>query len=142
MTSHYINFSNQDNRTLTLDYKGSNPKGTTFEKGDGSFISGEDGNFTVYFNTVGETDDIYTKTALVISGTKTSSGIRDLKYAFVMVEKGPDPNHELMEEGIFRVFKDSDGLAVNATFNFNFNAPKKADGMNGFSLFHYYIKSL
>ena len=49
--------------------------------------------------------------------TKLSSGISNLYYAFIMVEKGSDPNHDLMEEGIFRVFKDKDGLSVNTTWS-------------------------
>ena len=30
-----------------------------------------------------------------------------------MLEKGPDPDMKLMKEGVFRVFKDEDGLAAN-----------------------------
>ena len=63
--------------------------------------------------------DIYTKTALVISGTKTASGIEDLHYAFVIVEKGDDPDGKLMEEGVFRVFKDEDGMSVNSDWEYS-----------------------
>ena len=86
------------------------------EQGIGAYIRGSGSNFTAFFNTTGESLGISTKTALVISGTKTSDGIKDIYYAFVMVKKGEDPNHQLMEEGIFRVFHDQDGLAVNATW--------------------------
>lgn len=33
-----------------------------------------------------------------------------------MVEKGDDPNNELMKEGVFRVFKDQDGLSINTSW--------------------------
>ena len=46
-----------------------------------------------------------------MSGTKTAEGIQNLQYAFVMVEKGDDPEGILMEEGVFRVFKDGDEIS-------------------------------
>lgn len=120
VNSIYIGFFNQDNTRLTLDYKAASVKGNSHSVGEGSFIAGSDGNFTVYFNTIGETDGISNKTALVISGTKVAGGIKNLEYAFVMVEKGPDPNDRLMKEGVFRVFKDQDGLAAKSNYTFQF----------------------
>ena len=115
VVSEYIQFMNQTAYN-TLDYMDVSATGYSQSSGIGVFISGEGDNFTVYFDTVGITDGINTKTALIISGTKTPQGIKNLYYAFVMVEKGPDPNHLLMDEGVFRVFKDQDGLSVNATW--------------------------
>ncbi len=117
----YIRFSNQNSVTNTLDYEGMHDE-STYDEGKGAFISGSGNNFTAFFNTEGESSGIYTKTALVISGTKTSSGIKDLYYAFVMVEKGSDPNHKLMDEGVFRVFKDGDGLASNYSWTKSLNS--------------------
>ena len=74
-------------------------------------------------------------------GTKSSSGIRNLEYAFVMVEKGDDPNHKLMEEGVFRVFKDKDGLAANASHSFSF-APAKAPASETLSLWYDFIRDV
>ena len=34
-----------------------------------------------------------------------------------MVEKDGDKDDTLMEEGIFRIFKDEDNLSVNTTWN-------------------------
>ena len=34
-----------------------------------------------------------------------------------MLEKGPDPEGKLVEEGTYRIFKDSDGLAENSYWN-------------------------
>ena len=54
------------------------------------------------------------KESLVISGIKTDSGIKDLRYAFIVLEKSEDPNHHSMAVGGFRVFKDGDDIAKNA----------------------------
>ena len=109
VSSMYIRFSNQNMSYNTLDID--QVSGSSTSTGTGAFISGTGNNFTAFFNTVGQSDGISTKTALVISGTKTASGISNLKYAFVMVEKGSDPEHLLMDEGIFRVFEDQDGMS-------------------------------
>ncbi|MCR8872945.1 fimbrillin family protein [Phocaeicola barnesiae] len=114
--SYYIKFSNQNMTYNTIDYAEVATSGTAESTGKGAFISGSGNNFTAYFNTEGTSKDIYTKTALVISGTKTSSGIKNLYYAFILVEKGYDPDGILMDEGYFRVFKDEDGLSVNSTW--------------------------
>lgn len=106
----YIRFSNQNTVLNTLDFE---EKTSLSEKlGTGAFICGSGANFTAFFNTEGYSEGVYNRTALVISGTKTSLGIEDLYYAFVMVEKGEDPDNNLMQEGYFRVFKDEDGLSV------------------------------
>ena len=117
VSSETIRFSNQNTTNNTLDFAQYSSSGNSSEEGSGAFISGHGDNFTAFFNTIGVSNGISTKTALVISGTKTSSGIKDLYYAFVMVEKGYDPNHQLMEEGVFRVFKDQDGLSVNTSWS-------------------------
>ena len=113
-----ILFSNQNASKNTLDYNGVDISGS-WEEGKGAFISGSGNNFTAFFNTEGNMYGIYTKTALVISGTKTSLGVEDLHYAFVMVEKGDDPDGKLMEEGVFRVFKDEDGMSVNSDWEYS-----------------------
>lgn len=111
----YIRFSNQNASNNTLDYDEKSQE--LVSTGKGAFISGTGNNFTAFFNTVGMTHGISTKTALVISGTKTSTGIKDLHYAFIMIEKGSDPNGKLMKEGVFRVFKDQDGMAENSNWS-------------------------
>ncbi|MFV0328723.1 MAG: hypothetical protein ACK5M3_00440 [Dysgonomonas sp.] len=113
VASQYIKFYNQNNATRTLEYmeKDRVDGAKNNAVGSGAFITGNNNNFTVYMNTEGTMKEIATKMAVVISGTKTSSGISNLQYAFVMVEKGDDPENELMKVGFFRVFKDKDGLA-------------------------------
>lgn len=115
----YIRFSNQNTSNNTLDYEEKSLESVS--TGKGAFISGTGNNFTAFFNTVGASFGISTKTALVISGTKTSNGIKDLCYAFIMVEKGSDPEGKLMDEGVFRVFKDQDGMAANSNWSRTLN---------------------
>lgn len=124
VVSNVIKLSNQDNQNNTVDY--ASYGGTSYSEGLGAFISGDGDNFTAFFNTYGTSEGIETKTALVISGTVTSEGIKDLVYAFVMVEKGDDPDGELMDEGVFRVFKDEDGLSVPTTWE-RANATRSAN---------------
>ena len=110
----YIRFYNQNLVYNTLDFMEREKNDDFYSAGNGAFISGYGNNFTAFFNTEGVSRGIENKTALVISGTMTENGIKDLYYSFVMVEKGDDPDSILMEEGYFRVFKDEDGLAENA----------------------------
>lgn len=129
-----IRFSNQNSTVNTIDYEGVSAGGSTGE-GKGAFISGSGTNFTAFFNVVGSSSGIYTKTALVISGSKTSSGIANLYYAFVMVDKGDDPDGLLMKEGVFRVFKDKDGMSVNTTWAGARSADIDVNGENYYSVF-------
>lgn len=116
VNSIYTRFLNQNISDNTIDYSSVSVSGSSSEEGKEAFIRGYGNNFTAFFNTEGVSSGITTKTALVISGTKTAEGIKDFYYAFVMVEKGKDPDGKLMKEGVFRVFRDRDFLAVNATW--------------------------
>ncbi|WP_300814093.1 fimbrillin family protein [uncultured Bacteroides sp.] len=127
----YIRFYNQNTTNNTLDYE--DKSGNSASVGKGAFISGYGDYFSAFFNTEGVSDGIKYKTALIISGIKTSSGIRDLYYAFIMVEKGADPEEELMDEGVFRVFKDGDGLAANTAWTRNNVTPDFEQGFSAFS---------
>lgn len=121
VTETKIRFTNQNDSNGTIDYE--DIEGSDRQVGKGAFVSGDGNNFTAYFDTDGETEGEYgtikTTMALVISGTKTSSGISNIKYAFTMVKKVGDKDDELMEEGVYRVFKDKDGLAANSTWTYS-----------------------
>lgn len=82
-------------------------------------VIGREDTFTAYFTSVHEYDDGVTTcvTADLISGRMTSSGIRDIKHAFIMLEKN-DPDDRLMEENEFRVFYDGDGLAAFESWDY------------------------
>ncbi len=131
VNSEYLKFSNQNMSNNTLDLESIDEYFRTYEAGEGAFIAGTGNNFTAFFNTegysIGEAGHkIYTKLATVISGTYTSSGIKDLYYAFVMVDKQNDINDELMNEGIFRIFRDQDGLSVNTTWPLSGTPPTRS----------------
>lgn len=110
----FLNFRNQNMSNNTIDFK--EKQSTSVDTASGAFISGEGNNFSVYFNTTGTWESITYKTALVVSGTKTSSGISNIYYAFIMTDKKNDVNNEVMDVGDFRVFKDGDGLAEISTW--------------------------
>jgi hypothetical protein len=113
----YMYLYDQDKVNNSINYLGYevNSYGETIaeEYGQGAFISGEGLNFSIFFNTISESyysDGVVpSKKALIISGTKTSTGIRDVYYSFVMIDKD-DPHGHLMDVGDFRVFKDGDGF--------------------------------
>lgn len=106
----YMRFKNQDALMHTLDYD-QYEVSVGNAVGKGVFISGSDNNFTAYFNIESNTYDIYSKQAIVISGTKTDKGISNLYYAVAMVEKGSDPQRKMMNAGVIRVFRDGDGTS-------------------------------
>ena len=116
VNSEDIRLSHQDNVNNTIDFEMHSEKNSNYQTSTGAFVSGNGNNFTVFFNTNGYSSGAYIKTALLISGTKTSVGIANLRYAFVMVDDGGDPNDDLMEEGVFRVFRDGDELCDNITW--------------------------
>lgn len=129
----YIEFSDQDNKALTLNIQ--TQEGTTVSEGSGAFIRGEGDNFTAYFETIGTSigssdNTINTSMVTVISGTKTTSGISDITYSFVMVSKENDINGDLMEEGVFRVFEEGDDLAVKTDVSLSESAPQNTKATN------------
>ena len=107
----YINLTNQNKNDNTIDMEELTADGKSYSIGQGAVIVGEGNNFSILFNTEGTNSGIYNRTALLLSGTKSAEGIQNLQYAFVMVEKGDDPEGILMEEGVFRVFKDGDEIS-------------------------------
>lgn len=111
-TSNVLRFFDQNTNNNTLSVADRSLNGSSYSQGSGAYICGTGDNFTAFFNTEGTSHGIYTKMADVYSGTMSSSGIVNLYHAFVMVEKGDDPNHMLMGEGVYRIVTDSDGLSV------------------------------
>ena len=117
---HFIKITNQDMVKNTLDYDSKTGNSTSI--GKGAFISGEGDKFSVFFNIETTTNysgnDIYSKQALVISGIKTDSGIKDLEFAFVMVDKRNDYYGELMGIGDFRVVIDGDYMSYYTPWSY------------------------
>ena len=115
----YVQFYNQDDTNNSLDYKEAQ-KSLGEAVGTGAFISGEGNEFSVFFNTEGVTYfsdyNVYTKEALVLTGTKTEKGIADFYYGFVMLEKSDDPKEHIVPVGTIRVFRDGDGLGAPVNY--------------------------
>lgn len=112
-----IMFSDQNSATQLLSYYGSYEDDNSYESSDKVSIIGSGNNFTAYFVATGVNAGISFKTATLISGTVSTTGIKNIYYAFVMLEKGDDPNYDLMDVNVYRVFYDSDGLAENSYWN-------------------------
>lgn len=112
ISPYFMHFYDQNSQANTINFEDVSNSGNSYDRGPGAFISGSGNNFTVFFNTEGSSNGIYTKQALVLSGTKTAEGIANFHYAFVMVDKGSDPNGTLMPVNAYRIFRDNDGLSV------------------------------
>ena len=108
-----IRFENQDKQKNTLDFSG---KGGVTSSAKGAAIIGSGDDFTCFFISNGESEGISTKAVTLISGTKTSNGIKNMYYGFVLLEKGDDPNNTLMKEGVYRVLKDGDGSSPTTSW--------------------------
>ena len=118
----FFNQSSNDNTIDMIDYNTGNID--SYDKGTGAFISGDGTHFSIFFNTEGYAQNIFNKKSLVISGTKTADGIQNLHYGFTMEEKGSDPDNKLMDTGVYRIFKDGDGISGPTTWEFESNARK------------------
>ncbi|MDR0517521.1 MAG: hypothetical protein LBH25_10810 [Fibromonadaceae bacterium] len=68
-------------------------------------------NFTAYFISTGTSNGVSIKQSKVVSGTLTSTGISNYHNAFIILDKGPDPNNIVVPVNTYRVHKDGDGLA-------------------------------
>lgn len=117
--SYKTKFLNQNfiNNTIDMQEYDIDSSTNDYSIGTGAFISGNGEYFTAFFATEGYARDIYNKMAVVISGRKTSDGIKDYYYGLLMVDKADDPDHKLMDVGYFRIFKDGDGLSEPTTWN-------------------------
>ena len=132
--SYKIKFLNQNfiNNTIDMQEHDIDSSTNDYSIGSGAFISGNGDYFTAFFATEGYARGIFNKMAVVVSGRKTSEGIKDFYYGLLMVDKGDDPDHKLMDVGYFRIFKDGDGLSDPTIWNLNIGArslsPEENDG--------------
>lgn len=108
---NYFTFSNQSTSARTISVSQTTSNGYS-GSGTGAYICGEGNNFTIYFNETGVSYGINFKQAVIITGTKTSAGVRNLTKAFVMVERGQKTgSQDIMQAGEYRIFHDGDGVA-------------------------------
>jgi len=109
-TNTTIEFSEFNQQDLTI--KITITEGNLTGVGYGSFISGQDNNFTVYVKV--EAKDSKGHQLLqteVYSGTLEATGIRNLQRSLFMVDDHGDPNNEYIGNGQGRLAKDSDGFS-------------------------------
>ncbi|MDR2764026.1 MAG: hypothetical protein LBB90_03240 [Tannerella sp.] len=105
----YITFSEQNNSDLTVKVV-TNQENVTGE-GTGAYIVGEGDKFTVFVEVTSYKNGKFrAKTAEIYSGILTSTGIKNLYYALVMLDDSGDPG-EVIEVGQGRLFYDSDGFS-------------------------------
>ena len=90
-------------------------------------IVGNGDNFTMFVViTSNSTNGSWTKIASLLSGIKTSSGIKDFYEGFVMLDKY-DPDNNKMKIGQFRIINDQDGMSEPTTWKTRQRAARVAD---------------
>jgi hypothetical protein len=114
-TSMYIAFKAGENGKLAFRSKENNISQAESEDVTVQVV-GTSNEFTAYFVAKGVSSDIETTQTTVISGKLTGDGITNYHYAFVMLEKGPDPDNVLVPVNTYRIFEESDGLTANYTW--------------------------
>ncbi|MES2111125.1 MAG: hypothetical protein V4577_20390, partial [Bacteroidota bacterium] len=108
---------NKSASTISLKYKtpDSEETGSDFTA---DYISGSNNFFTVFAQANDTTHNIPSVLLEIISGEFTSSGIKNMQFAFYSKSKGPDPDNLLVPVGTTRIFEDEDGFSeTRATFS-------------------------
>lgn len=110
-----VRFSNQTSRLNTIDIE-QDEENVGTSGNQTVYISGKDNNFTVYYCYQSVNKGVTATLAVVLSGTKTDSGIKDCYYAMSMINKTDDPSRVFMSTNAYRIFKDGDGLSEWSTW--------------------------
>jgi hypothetical protein len=105
-----ITLTNQNNEDLTIDYLGD--QGLQVDLGGGSFISGDNNNFSIFLittstNQINEEAD----SAIAISGTFTEEGVEGFQIAYMMLDNKENPSGTWIPNNSGRVVHDSDGFS-------------------------------
>ena len=104
-----FHFSSQNTSQNTIEY--SKKESQDYANASNVAVLGKDNHFTAFLISEGKTGDISTKEAALVSGTVTDNGIKDMYYAFILLDKSADPDRKVVDVGVFRCFKDGDGLS-------------------------------
>jgi len=116
---NYIKFTDQNkNNVVTFNSYESYSNQVDTSSSNLVSIRGAGNFFTAYFteNTVDAIHNNTTATAAtVISGEKLSSGIKNIRYAFLMISKN-DPDSVYVPINSIRIFADEDSIVENATW--------------------------
>lgn len=138
--------SNQNNYGIIREFHRSQGGTTSFAQN--VEICGSGNDFTLYFIEEGNSDqnndgrdETYVKQSVIISGTITNNGIKNIRRAFILLDKR-DPYDKIMDVNEFRVFRDGDELASKRS-TINYTPAKQAcsnDQTNGRELVEYWSK--
>lgn len=112
----YQKYFDQDMIENTINMIRVQGDGSEWAKSTESKISGFDNHFTIYFEMTTINSGISSKSAYVVSGTMTPTGIKDLTQGFYLKEKGNDPSNKIVPVGTMRFFKDEDGMSEATTW--------------------------
>lgn len=104
---YQITFSNQNNEKLTIDLAGKG--GNQIDEGNGSFITGTNGRFSVFSKTATQIGGTNAVTAVAVSGTLTADGIDNINFFGAMLDDKGDPQNILIENNAGRFYLDGDG---------------------------------
>lgn len=122
-------FYNQNNstRTIELDYKTTPDETVDKASGNGAFIIGDENNFTIFMQTSGVQDGIPYKYVYVFSGIVNESTHHIVNWydSLTLTDKGDDPDNDLIDIGVSRIFVEDDGVATS-TDSFRLGAETKA----------------
>ncbi|UII79555.1 hypothetical protein [Flagellimonas sp. CMM7] len=105
--NYQITFSNQDNTALTIDLVGTG--GNQVDEGNGSFVTGTNGKFSVFAKTTTQLGSANAVTAVAISGTLTADGIDNVNFFGAMLDDKGDPQNIFIENNAGRFYLDGDG---------------------------------
>lgn len=105
------NFTNQDNKTLTIDYYGRSGSGQQIDTGNGSFIMGNNGAFAVFAKTITRLGSVEAVTVVAVSGNLTANGIEDIQFLGAMLDDKGDPQNTFIANNSGRLYIDGDGTA-------------------------------
>ena len=130
---YYANFSNQNKSKNTIDFQNKevNNSGTVISQSNKTemVLLGNGDNFTIFNVTEGIASGAQYKQAIILSGTMTGEGIKDIYLGILMLDKD-DPNNKLMKVGTYRIFNDGDGLAIPTTWSSRSMIPQQSGGGN------------
>ena len=120
---------NMSQNTLTYrdeEIKSNGTVSSSSNKAEAKIVGNGD-NFTMFVViTSNSTNGSWTKIASLLSGIKTSSGIKDFYEGFVMLDKY-DPDNKKMKIGQFRIINDQDGMSEPTTWKTRQRAARVAD---------------
>lgn len=119
----YIAFYNRQGNTYEFKEKQSSTTGSS----PLVTVIGSGNDFTAYFTNNSQSDDgSWAIQATLISGTITSRGIENIKYAFIMLD-AYDPNDHIMEVNEYRIFYDGDGVASYKNWDYSKSSDEEPD---------------